>query len=569
MNHFYPYYTTYHQQLINQQPTMVDLNKEARINLAMQAIQSHDKLSCRKAAQMYGVSFSTLTRRMAGKPTHSDHQIKNRRLTPMEEDTIVQYVLDLDSRGYPPTLSAVADMADHILVARGERHVGKHWVQRFVKRRTEFKVRRTCIYDFQRALCEDPELISKWFKLYKSVRDKYGIVDADIWNFDETGFMMGIIHAHMVVTRAERRGRAKKIQPGDREWATAIIAISATGEVIPPYVLVKGVIVYGGWFSTTRWPNGWQIKPTENGWTDNETGLDWIKHFNKHTIERTKGQHRLLVLDGHESHNSVAFQEYCHEHRIIALSLPPHSSHLTQPADVGLFDALKKAYGIQIDEFIKSNITHIDKSDFLTAFSPAFKTAITAKNAKAGFEGTGLVPFNPQEVISKLDIRLRTPLPTPGSSPPWSSHTPQNPKEALAQRDLIKDQVARHQSSSPTPLFQSIAALAKATEAMANKVVLLHADNKRLRIANRDLSKRRKAPRIELKRREACTSEEATQILARKDLVAQIKSNGRSGEENPEGDSPTQRHCSICQEPGHNKRTCPNRLIDPALVTST
>ncbi|TGO44232.1 hypothetical protein BCON_0567g00040 [Botryotinia convoluta] len=86
---------------------------------------------------------------------------------------------------------------------------------------------------------------------------------------------------------------------------------------------------------------------------------------------------------------------------------------------------------------------------------------------------------------------------------------------------------------------------------MAHKVVLLHADNKRLRIANRDLSKCRKAPRIELKRREACTTEEATQILARKDLVTQIKSNGRSGEENPEGDGPTQPRCN------------------PALVTST
>jgi hypothetical protein len=79
---------------------------------------------------------------------------------------------------------------------------------------------------------------------------------------------------------------------------------------------------------------------------------------------------------------------------------------------------------MQIDEFIKSNITYIDKSDFLTVFSPAFKIAITAKNTKVGFEGTRLVLFNPQEVISKLDIRLRTLLSTPGSSPPWLSYIP-------------------------------------------------------------------------------------------------------------------------------------------------
>jgi hypothetical protein len=32
---------------------------------------------------------------------------------------------------------------------------------------------------------------------------KYGVTDADFYNFDETGFMMGQICASMVVTRAD------------------------------------------------------------------------------------------------------------------------------------------------------------------------------------------------------------------------------------------------------------------------------------------------------------------------------------------------------------------------------
>jgi hypothetical protein len=179
------------------------------------------------------------------------------------------------------------------------------------------------------------------------------------------------------------------------------------------------------------------------------------------------------------------------------------------------------------------------------------------------------VPFNPQQVISQLDIRLRTLSLSCISSPPWSSYTPQNPKQALAQRDLIKDRVAYHHSSSSTPIFEAIEAIARGTEAMAHKVTLLHADNKRLRLANKELSRRRKAPRIELKRREACTTEESTQIMASKNLVAQINVNSRSKGGNPDQDGPTQSRCSMCQEPGHNKRTCPNRSIDPALVNRT
>ena len=57
-------------------------------------------------------------------------------------------------------------------------------------------------YDFQRAICEDLELISAWFKLMHNMRAKYSILDCDFYNFDETGFMMGVICASMVVTRA-------------------------------------------------------------------------------------------------------------------------------------------------------------------------------------------------------------------------------------------------------------------------------------------------------------------------------------------------------------------------------
>ena len=51
---------------------------------------------------------------------------------------------------------------------------------------------------------------------------KYGIPDDDVYNFDETGFMMGIISAGMVVTTSDGRGKAKLAQPGNREWATVI-----------------------------------------------------------------------------------------------------------------------------------------------------------------------------------------------------------------------------------------------------------------------------------------------------------------------------------------------------------
>jgi hypothetical protein len=41
---------------------------------------------------------------------------------------------------------------------------------------------------------------------------------------------------------------------------------------------------------------------SDNGWTNDELGLDWIKHFNRHIESRTTGAYRLLILDGYSSH---------------------------------------------------------------------------------------------------------------------------------------------------------------------------------------------------------------------------------------------------------------------------
>ena len=70
------------------------------------------------------------------------------------------------------------------------------------------------------------------------MRAKYGVVDGDFYNFDETGFLIGLIIPGIVITRADRRGRVKGIQPGNREWATAIIYINGEGWDVPLFLAI-------------------------------------------------------------------------------------------------------------------------------------------------------------------------------------------------------------------------------------------------------------------------------------------------------------------------------------------
>jgi hypothetical protein len=69
---------------------------------------------------------------------------------------------------------------------------------------------------------------------------KYRIVDTDIYNFDETGFIIGIISIVIVVTSSERAGRVKAKQPGNREWVIVIQAVNTLGWSVLLFVVVKG-----------------------------------------------------------------------------------------------------------------------------------------------------------------------------------------------------------------------------------------------------------------------------------------------------------------------------------------
>jgi hypothetical protein len=97
-------------------------------------------------------------------------------------------------------------------------------------------------------------------------------------------------------------------------------------------------------------------------------------------------------------------------------------------------------------------------------FKAAFRRTFTQENVLGGFRGSGLIPYDPQAVLSKLDVRLRTPTPpgTPDGPPtPWDFKTPQTTNEALSQSTLIKTRIARQQSSSPTPILSAVDQLSK------------------------------------------------------------------------------------------------------------
>lgn len=527
---------------------------EGDIYLAISDITSKQIQSERRAAAVYTVPRSTLQDRRAGRRSRRDYEPKSKRLTKLEEEVIVQRVLDESLRGVPPSKGNIRDMADKLLGERDGKPVGKNWVDNFIKRTPELRTRWSRPYDRQRAACEDPAVIQPWFALVQSMKAKYGISDEDTYNFDESGFLMGKISSQLVVTGSEKPGKQKKLQPGDREWVTLVQGVGATGRVIPPFIIFAGKVLISTWFNDL--PRDWIVEVSSTGWTNNKLALAWLKHFDAHTKAYTVGAYRLLIIDGHESHCSVEFQDYCKENNIIALCMPPHSSHLLQPLDVVCYSLLKRLYGDEISALARSRVYYITKETFLTAFKAAFKKAFTQENVCAGFRGAGLVPYNPEAVLSKLDVRLRTPTPPAPGTVEWEAKTPRNASEIEAQSTLIRNRMQKHQGSPASSLDEQVRQLTKGAQQIAHEMVLMREETARLRDAIEAATKRKSRKRQYVRAEETLTVGEVADLVAAKE-----GSSGNDGEKAAKRVR-VERRCGRCGETGHNSRTCKVEIED-------
>ena len=118
--------------------------------------------------------------------------------------------------------------------------------------------------------------------------------------------------------------------------------------------------------------------------------------------------------NGHASHVNYRFCAYCKVNNIELYCLPPHSTHLLQPLDVGLFSPLQHEYSKAIEDYHNTTGLGINHSTFLTHYKQARTQAYTQAYTESAFRATGIFPLNPH-AVPKYD-RAPPPSPTPSAS---------------------------------------------------------------------------------------------------------------------------------------------------------
>jgi hypothetical protein len=235
--------------------------------------------------------------------------------------------------------------------------------------------------------------------------------------------------------------------------------------------------------------------------------------------------------------------------------MPSYLSHLLQPLDIGCFAPMKKGYGCQADDLMRNRITHITKLEFLPCLKRAFDAAIMKDNIQGGFRGAGLVPLDPEAVISKLDVRLRTPpLPTIEDSP-WQSQTPSNTVEFGSQSKLIREKIRIHIGNSPTSMVDALAKLSKGAEMAAHQLVLVRNQVAELQAADEAAARRKSHKRKRVQKEGTHTVADGVRLTTLKEFGARRDRKKAKKRARVEVGEPSQRRCGRCGEAGHNSRT--------------
>jgi hypothetical protein len=210
--------------------------------------------------------------------------------------------------------------------------------------------------DNPRTIASTQAVIGPWFDLLTHTLLLYKIIPALFFNCDETALFINEIKPPKAITHVESTVLPLSTTAERMPTATVVFTICADGTHLPSIIL---------------WPR--QTLPPElsapvddivfvangSGW---ETKASFFLIMTTYIVPAMERKRNLLgypqavillVLDSHSYRCSAELLSYCISKKVLLLTIPPHTSHLIQPADRGPNATMKQALPIQLAHFAK------------------------------------------------------------------------------------------------------------------------------------------------------------------------------------------------------------------------
>jgi hypothetical protein len=466
------------------------------IDAALAEIDSLDpgeQFSYVQIAKKHGVNRTTLARRHQRVQAPRAEANRNQpKLTPQQEEELVAYIRELTGRHSAPTREMIRNFASAV----ADSPCSDRWVSRFLNRHHINLISKWVTgMDSNRHHAESEDKYRMYFDLLYQKIVEYDLEPAHTYNMDEKGFAIGVLGRSKRIfdRRAWEKGEVRQsLQDGNREWVSLLACICADGTALPPGIIFasKNSTIQARWVAEID-PETQPIHVTSSptGWTNNDIGLAWLTQvFDRYTKRKALQNYRLLIVDGHGSHLTREFLEYCHQNRIIIAILPPHSTQTLQPLDVVCFKPLSLYYTEELSKYLHESqgLSPIGKTEFLSLFWRAWTTTFTQTLVLSAFTATGISPPNADVILNRFRHTSQS------CSPSISSGTSAySGDEWLKACSLLRAEVKDPRSRGARKLGQTIHHLSIQNELLNEEIIglrkTLHLQRKKKKQPNKQL----------------------------------------------------------------------------------
>jgi len=414
----------------------------------------------RQAATASNIPFSTIQQRLKTGDNSSEPRMGRKPVfTTAQEAALADTLIKLAKVFYGQTPLQVRCAAFEFAKRHNipnnfnkeKRCAGVDWFYGFQARNPSIRVRKPEATSLNRVIAFNPEAVKMFFDNLRIVMDKYNFSPSQIWNMDETGITT--VQQPQTVIAAKGQKRLGAMTSGERgRTITVVCAVSAAGSFIPPMFIFPRQRMASG--LSTDGPIGAIYHCSKNGWTTAELFLVWLKHFVENST-CSKEKPVLLVLDNHASHISLEAYEFCRDHGIVMVSLPPHTSHRLQPLDVTFFGPFKAAFRKESDNMMKSEpLRKITEYDLASLFRKAYVKVASIEKGISGFSSTGICPLNPN-IIPQEDFAAALLLRSINSNPLSNENiTPEEDFVAASPLRPINSNLLSNENITPKILQQ-------------------------------------------------------------------------------------------------------------------
>ena len=358
-------------------------------------LEPHPNLA--QIALEYEVSRKSLSDRFHGNLSAEASPGKKPYLTNEEEGILTRFLIDIAGIGFGHTKQSLKLLVQSLFGKELE-SLTDGWVNYFFHKHPEVAIRRAEALDRLRAREMKNDSIQYYFDQLKIAYEKIEILSNGnqltaqrVFCMDETALYMNKHSKYIIAKKGAKN--VFLVTSNNREHVTLMCHASASGHAGCPYFILPHNIAnfFGDSFK------GSKFSISKTAYVFDLIFEEWAKFFVE-DIQAVRGNPRdwcLLVVDGHACHilGSKGLS-ILNAAKILALSLPSHSSSILQVHDVSIFKPLKTYFNNALTSETRLHGPKLNLKDLAKILEEPYHAANNPFNIISGFKKVGLFPPN-------------------------------------------------------------------------------------------------------------------------------------------------------------------------------